>query len=140
MRRSVVFTTSLMLAILMCCIAVGIFWDGYFLPGKPCRLLTYPDATRTAKPYSLVVSDPMNTILEFYDEHLNVQPAPLADFNEWQVEKLNDGSYLCSCYGKDINRITGETGCIYVSVDGDNTKIKSEFYRSEGSNTPCSRN
>lgn len=130
----------MMLIILLCCIAGVLFWDGYFLPQKPCRLLIYPNATRTATPFSLVVPDPVNTVLEFYDEHLSAQPAPLADFNEWQVEKLSDGSYLYSCYGKDINRITGETGCIYVSVDGANTKIESEFYRSEGSNTPCKRN
>lgn len=138
-KRPIAFITTMVLVILICCIAAGLFWDGYFLPGKPCRLLTYPNATRTAKPFSLVVPDPINTVLEYYDEHLDPHLAPLADFNEWEVEKLSDASYLYSCYGSDLNLITGETGCIFVSVDGAYTKIVGEFYRSEGSNTPCER-
>ena len=140
MKRPIVFITSTVLVLLICCIAAGLFWDGYFLPGKPCRLLTYPDATRTARPFSLVATETIDTVLEFYNEHLSAQPASLADLNEWQVEKLSEGSYLYSCYGTDINLITTETGCIFVSFDDAYTKIVGEFYRSEGSNTPCERN
>lgn len=75
----------------------------------------------------------------FYSQHLGAQPALLADKGEWRQEKLSNGTYLFSCYAADINRITTESGCIYVSADGSYTRIEGELNRSEGSNVPCLR-
>ncbi len=139
MRRLLISVTSVTFLIVVCCVLIGLFWDGYFLPSKPCRPLTYPDATRTTKAFSIITSDSVDTVLEFYNQHLGVKPVFVSDKGEWRREQLNNGAYLFSCYAGDINRITTESGCIYVSIDGINTKIAGELNRSEGSNVPCMR-
>jgi hypothetical protein len=116
-----------------------LFWDGYYLPGKSCRPITYPDARRTTKTFFLVTSDPIDKVLQFYNQQLDAQPLYLADTGDWKQEQLSNTKYLFSCYGNDINLLTTESGCIYVSIEGSFTRIEGDLVRSEGSNIPCSR-
>ena len=120
-------------------LCVDLFWDGYYLPKKPCRPITYPDARRTTKTFSITTKDSLETVLEFYTQSLGVKPIFDADTGDWRMERLSDKRYLLSCYGADINGVSTESGCIYVSVDGSHTKIDGDLYRSEGSNIPCRR-
>ena len=123
----------------LCCALIFLFLDGYYLPGKTCRPITYPDARVTTKAFSLVTSDPIDIVLQFYNQQLDARHLYLADSNDWKQEQLSDSKYLFSCYGNDINLLSTESGCIYVSIEGVYTRIEGDLARSEGSNVPCSR-
>jgi hypothetical protein len=93
----------------LCCVLMYLFWDGYYLPGKSCRPITYPDARRTTKTFFLVTSDPIDKVLQFYNQQLDAQPLYLADTGDWKQEQLSNTKYLFSCYGNDINLLTTES-------------------------------
>lgn len=139
MKRTIISITGIILSIAVCCAMIGLFWDGYYLPNKPCRPITYPDARRTTEPFSIMSQDSLDSVLEFYNLNLATKPIFEADKGDWKMEKLNDTRYLFSCYGVDINRITTESGCVYVSLEGNYVKIDGDLARSEGSNVPCPR-
>jgi hypothetical protein len=119
-------------------VAFYVFVSGYYLPYKPCRPVTYPDGKRTTVEFYFTSTDSLTSVLQFYDQQLDVQPFP-GDIGQWRREKLADSRYLYSCYGVDINNTTTETGCIYIDSDGTNTYIRTELLRAEGANNPCSK-
>lgn len=121
-----------------CCILACLTLDGYYLPNKPCRPLTYPNAQQTTAQFIHTTTNSIESVLQFYDEKLNVQQFP-ANTGQWKREILSDGRYLYSCYGVDINLLTTETGCIYLKGETGSTAIETMLLRSEGSNTPCPR-
>ena len=95
------------------CVAAAVFLDGFYLPGKPCRPAQHPDGQRTASPFQSVVEADLADVLAFYDTALQVQPWP-ANTGLWTRQGLAPGAFLYACYGADINRLSTETGCIYV--------------------------
>jgi hypothetical protein len=121
------------------CGLLSIFLEGFYLPFKPCRPKTYPDGTKTSQQFSQSSSDTLDKVLEFYDKNLDVKPWP-ADTAQWRREQLGDFNYLYSCFAVDINKLTTETGCIYVSSIDTVVHIEGELMRSEGSNVACPRN
>lgn len=138
MRRTILISALGGLALLICCCLIGLFFEGYYLPFKPCRPITYPDGVRTTQQFSYTTTAPLDVVLLFYDQHLDVQPWP-ADRGQWRREELEDSKYLYSCYAGDINGLTTETGCIYVSSEKESPHIEGMLFRSEGGNTPCMR-
>jgi hypothetical protein len=141
MKRSI--TGIILAGFLVAIIGSGLLYfytDGYYLPEKPCRPLAYPDGGQLklepAKPISFTTGDSIEEVLLFYDKLLEIKPWP-AEIGYWQREQLKDANYLYSCYGADSNRITGETGCIYVRRQGEDTLIRTILYRTEGTNIPC---
>lgn len=138
MKRRVMIATTVVLTIL-CCLSLVIYWDGYYLPNNPCRLVTYPDARRTTSNFTYSGNEPVEMLLQFYDRELNAQPVR-TEYGQWVKEKLTaSATYLYSCYSNDINGITTETGCIYISSNGKTPSVKTEFFRSEGGHIPCAR-
>ena len=138
MRRRILIPISLFLA--ACCCLTAIFWHGYYLPFKPCRPITYPEGQVITGEYSHTSSDSLESILSFYDQHLNAQPALEADVGQWGKEILENSTYLYSCYGVDINGLTTETGCIYITTnEGKENRIKDALYWGEGAKQQCPR-
>lgn len=138
MRRSMLIFAFGVLALLICCLIV-LFFEGYYLPFKPCRPITYPDGIKKGKQFSYTTTATLDVVLSFYDQHLDIQPWP-ADREQWRKEELGSSTYLYSCYAGDINGLTTETGCIYISNEGGSTLIETMLFRSEGGNIPCPRN
>ena len=120
------------------CLILGIFWEGSYLPNKPCRPVVYPEGQTTTEQLSYDINDSIEAVLEFYDQRLNVQPFP-GDTGQWRREELSTSKYLYSCYGVDINLLTTETGCIYVNPGGAGTHIETQLLKSEGGSIPCPR-
>lgn len=142
MRRNTIFALSgallSLLLVACCCIGVALYWDGYYLPNKPCRPITYPDGQTTTTSFSTTTSDSLDAVLQYYDRQLNVQPYP-GDMGQWIRVEQADSEYLYSCASVDINGLTTETGCVYISSQGEATYIETELLRSEGGNNQCSR-
>ena len=124
------------MAICLCCIAGGVWWDGYYLPDKPCRPVHYPEGTVETNNTSVITSDPIEVVLNYYDQRLSVKPYP-AETGVWSREKLSDSTVLYLCYGTDINRLSTETGCIYLQSSNGQTQIQTMLLRSEGGNDSC---
>jgi len=136
--RLILTVVATITSIILCCLGAGVYWDGYYLPNKPCRPITYPDAKQTTSSFTYTSDESINTLLQFYDQQLNVQ-AIRTEYGEWAKEQLTSLNYLYSCYSNDVNGMTTETGCIYISSDGVTSYIKTEFFRSEGGHIPCAR-
>lgn len=119
-----------------CCSLAGIYWDGYYLPFKPCRPIIYPDGQSTGEQLSYSAKVPLDSVILFYDQRLNVRPYP-ADTGQWRREQISQSKYLYSCFGVDINWLTAETGCIYVSGDIEITRIETRLLRGEGGSSAC---
>jgi len=134
-----------LVVILCCCFGIIIWWDGYYLPYKYCRPVTYPDGNmnglKEGKWFSTTTTASVNSVMVFYDERLLTGEHSLGDINlgEWHRKELQDGRLLYECVGIDINLLTVETGCIYISKQNEGTYIESWFLRSEGGTITCSR-
>lgn len=100
--------------------------------------MVYPGGERTGKEISYQTGDNFETVLSYFDRTLAVKPIGIADTGDWRKEKMDQETYLYSCYSADINLLTVETGCIYVVSHGQVTDIRSWLLTGEGSNTPCS--
>lgn len=143
MRRRIVLIGMGCSFVLLLCTMVALFLDGFYLPGKSCRPLNYPDGRRVATPSVVTTLDPMHQVVQFYDQQLAAQILPddtmlrIAE-GRWVRKKRGDDAYLYVCYGIDINRLTTETGCISVIAAGSQTHVTTELHRSEGGYTPCS--
>lgn len=137
MRRKVYFFNFTLL--LICFGLLIIFLEGSYLPFKPCRPRTYPDGGKTNQQFSLSSPDSLSNVLSFYDETLDIKPWP-ADTAQWRREQLGKSNYLYSCFAVDINKLTTETGCIYISNRDSVVHIEGKLLRSEGSNTACPLN
>jgi hypothetical protein len=134
MRRVVML--GMIILIPMCCLCV-VFFDGYYLPYKPCRPITYPDGKRITNALIYKTEDDYSKVIDFFTQRLSAKKPLLADINEWRVEKLSDSETLFSCYSVDINFLTTETGCIYVYDQDQQVTIETSLIRSEGANAPC---
>jgi hypothetical protein len=121
---------------LFCCGALALFFDGYYLPFKPCRPITYPDGTPTTENLSYTTTVALDLVLSFFDQRLDAQPFP-DDTLYWRKQKLGESKYLYACAAADINGLTTETGCIFVSREGNGTRIETILLRSEGGGPPC---
>jgi len=128
----------IILLLIVCCGLIVLFWNGYYLPQQPCRPISYPGGqTTTAENASYITPDNIEIVLHFFDRHLDAADPSVAVTNQWRKVKTNGSSYLYYCYAGDVNLITTESGCIYIKPDGNNTLVRSMFFRSEGTNTPC---
>lgn len=135
-KRILVLSAGVLLMLGLCLGAV-IFLDGFYLPGKPCRPVQYPNGQRTTNPFKSIVAAEIEDVLTFYDTALNVQPWP-ADTGLWTRQELTPGVFRYTCYGTDINRLSTETGCVYVRRQTAGTVgIEGMLLRSEGSNAQC---
>lgn len=137
MRRNIYFFSFILL--LICLGLLIIFLEGSHLPVKPCRPRIYPGGVKTDQHFSLSSSDSLSTVLSFYDETLDIKTWP-ADTAQWRKEQLRDLNYLYSCFAVDINKLTTETGCIYISSSDSVVHIEGKLIRSEGSNVACPKN
>jgi hypothetical protein len=136
-RNAIAVVLSLMLlSVCTCCIAGGLWWDGYYLPYKPCRPISYAAGKVVTEATSSILPVSMDVVEKFYDQRLNVQPYP-AEIGEWSRQKLPDSRILYSCPAVDINRLSVETGCIYLWESDGNTHIQTMLLRSEGGTVPC---
>lgn len=119
------------------CAAIALFLDGFYLPGKPCWPVRYPDGQRTANAFQSVVDADLVDVLAFFDNALDVRPWP-GDTGLWTRQELAPGAFLYTCYGTDINHLSTETGCITVRRPAQGmVSIEGLLLRSEGSNTQC---
>lgn len=138
MQRTRIVSITILLALSGICALLLLFVDGTYLPNKPCRPITFPDGKRTNRAGTQVAEVPIQTVLSFYDAKLNAQTGSV-DFREWSKELRKDGDYLYSCYAVDINLLTTETGCIWVSGSQESTQIKVAVLRGEGGSWSCLR-
>lgn len=136
MQRTRTASIGILLALCGICALLVLFVDGTYLPNKPCRPITYPDGKRTNGPGMLEAEVPIQTVLAFYDQELSAQIGS-TDFREWSKELREDSSYLYSCYAVDINLLTAETGCIWVTGSQKSTQIKTALLRGEGGSWGC---
>lgn len=138
MRNSLIFASATIITLfLLCCLSVGVFIEGSLLPNKPCRPALYPNGNRTTESRDYIVSDPLATVVSYYSDLLSAQAPNSVDTGQWSVEKLSESTFLYSCYGVDINRLTTETGCIFVSQETSGTRIRTQLWRSEGGHIQC---
>lgn len=118
----------------------GIYWDGYYLPLKPCRPITYPDGEHITREISYTTQDSLKTVSQFFEQRLSPRLVEGLEIEngQWMKMEVDNELTLYWCESVDINRTTGETGCIYVRPEGDKTNIETEFIRFEGANWLCS--
>lgn len=138
-QRVAIILLSIILFVGGCCLVI-IFLDGYYLPFKPCRPVSYPSGEIVIEKFSDITTTSPDSILSFYDENLKPQSPLEANVGQWSKELMGNSKYLYACYGVDINRLTTETGCIYISEEEEGTLIEAILFRSEGGNIPCPRN
>ena len=136
------FILLLVLFLTLACGVGGIvvFINGLYLPLKPCRPISYPGGqTLTEERDQNDTADvPLNQVLQFYDSKFRVDQSSRSESGHWSKTKIDETHYLYDCYGVDINGLTTETGCIFVSqVSASKTRVLMHLYRSEGSNIPC---
>jgi hypothetical protein len=138
MRNRLIFTCVTMIALsLLCCLLTGVFLEGSLLPRKPCRPVLYPNGNRTTESLDYAVTDSFDMVVSYYNDQLNAQTPDLVDTGQWSLERLSVSTFLYSCRGVDINGLTTETGCIFVSREASSTRIRTQLWRSEGGHIPC---
>lgn len=137
MRRKTLTVGCGVTLIIGLCVAVALFLEGFYLPGKPCRPVRYPDGQRTAEAFQSVTGADLFDVLAFYDRALQVQPWP-GDTGLWTRQELTPDVFQYTCYGTDINHLSTETGCIFVLQQTEGTvSVRGVLLRSEGSNVQC---
>jgi hypothetical protein len=91
----------------------------------------------TTQSHTIYTTESLESVFQFYDQHLKPIPPTLAGMNDWSREHLNPPGDLYACQRVDSDGVTTETGCIYVSAEGAATKIEISYRRSEGGAAPC---
>lgn len=124
------------------CICIFLFLEGSLLPFKACRPIMYNQTERIkiseGQRVSYITDDSIEEVLSFYDRTLTdlqyniISPGYTGQWKKWYYS----GYIHYDCYGNDINFLTGEVGCIYISREGDGTVIEARRYRGT---TPCPR-
>ena len=131
-----VWAIVLIVMILLICGAGAVFWDGYWLPGKPCRPIRYPTGETLTTRESIDTPHTFEDVMSFYESRLLIgQPGSQSKL--WQKELLSKSTTRYSCYEADINGLTAETGCIIVNQVASGTRIVTLLLRGEGSSLPC---
>jgi hypothetical protein len=138
MRDKLIVVGIVMVSLaLLCCLPMGLFLEGSLLPNKPCRPMLYPNGERTTESRNYVVAEPIETVSNYYNRQLDARAPGSVDTGQWRREELSESTFLYSCRGVDINGLTTETGCIFVSREASSTRIKTQLWRSEGGHVPC---
>jgi hypothetical protein len=137
MRRPLQLVILAVFAVMACCGVGLVFWDGYYLPNKPCRPISFPEGRRLGGDSSVLSKDTLITVEAFYDKHLAPKPTGVGDIGDWRKDKLTAGGYRYWCFGNDINLLTTETGCIDIREVDAGTVIDYRLRRSEGASAPC---
>jgi hypothetical protein len=132
----VVAVSAVILSLCTCCIAGGLWWDGYYLPYKPCRPLTYPDGKVVTEATSSTTLISIDTVEKYYDQRLAVKPDQ-AETGHWRRRNVPNARVFYDCPATDINRLSTETGCIYLWSSDGKTYIQTLLLRSEGGNDQC---
>jgi hypothetical protein len=138
MRRTalVVVLSAAVLSVCVCCVAGMVWWNGYYLPYKSCRPVAYPNGSVVTQDTRSTVSEPIDVVIKYYDQRLSVR-SNSAEFGQWTKEILPESRILYSCAAVDINRLSTETGCIYIQSVGGSTEIQTKLLRGEGGEWPC---
>lgn len=135
-----------LVVIVFCFGAVIIFWDGYYLPNKPCRPISYPDGDKLNEEGEIrrfETQDSVDEVLQFYDQRLDAillkGPDDVENWllDRWVRLKLEENSYMYQCLATDINRITQEEGCIYIKEISDGSEVEIIFHRFEEAAFDC---
>jgi len=138
MRPHLILGLGIVCLVLVAALSTYLFVDGQLLPPTPCRPLTYPDGELTTEPHTIFTTDSLESVLQFYDQHLKPTTPALARMNEWSREQSNPLGVQYGCYNVDYDGLHIETGCIHVSAEDAATKIEISFWRSvNGSTAPC---
>ncbi len=119
-RKTLTKVVGLMIIALSCMI-LYLFIDGTYLLNQPCRPLRYPDSSELKKTYQaefMTTDDPLENIIQFYQQRLNPEPAYAeyyfeGDHNIWTEQHLVDQGAIYRCIGKQSNGVLVR-GCIYV--------------------------
>jgi hypothetical protein len=136
MKRLIIAAISVAL---MACGAIATYWNGYYLPNKPCRPTKYPDGEVISEDSSYLTKQSFAEIVDYYDRSLKPVAVQSANFRQWSKEQLDTNRILYICQAPDTNGLTTETGCIYVGVEPSGTRISLMLMRSEGSTSQCPR-
>jgi hypothetical protein len=124
--------------LLVAALSATLFLNGHLLPSTPCRPLTYPDGEMTTEQHTIFTTDSLESVFQFYDQHLKPTTPTLARMSEWSREQSNPLGAQYGCYNVDYDGMHIETGCIRVSAAAAATKIEISFRRSvNGSTVPC---
>jgi len=135
-----VWAILLIVMILGVCGAGAVYWDGYWLPGKPCRPIRYPTGETIGEtltdPESVDTPHPFEEVTRFYESRLPIGQ-PGSQTKPWERELVSKSMIRYSCYAADINGMTAETGCITVNKVSAGTRIVTMLLRGEGASPPC---
>lgn len=135
------------LVILLFCGLYGLFWDGYYLPNKPCRPIEYPTAERiNPKPgevYEYLTDNEAEDVIDFFDDELNATvlsekaSLEIRESASWMRKKIDARTYVYQCIASDINGSTAEQSCLYVKEVEQGTLIETVLWRFETTTWAC---
>jgi len=123
--------------LVLLCGCVGVLVIGSLLSTKPCRPIIYPTGKIVTERESIMTSDPIETVLAYYNGKLNVKSNSIADTGDWRRNTLDNQGYMFSCSSLDFNRITTETGCLMVSADASGTRIEAILIKAADVEAQC---
>ena len=135
------------LVMLLCC-GLALYYDGYFLPYKPCRPLEFPSLKVRPFPRQLeiyeyrtnlsvdevtaLIDNKIDPIVLSEEQYLNVVASGV-----WKRKQQADGTQVYQCISGDINGITIEQGCMYIREASEGTLIQTDLSSFETSTFPC---
>lgn len=133
--------------LLLCCGQYLIFFDGYYLPHKPCRPLEFPSLEKISFPkrgeiYEYRTDQSIDEVVEIFDERL--EPVVLLQdhslgvaVSDWKRKSLDSRTEVYQCISEDINGIGFEQGCLHIRETSQETLIQMKFGSFETSTFPC---
>jgi hypothetical protein len=128
---------GVMCLLMVFALSTYLFLNGDLVPPTPCRPLTYPGGEMTTQSHTTYTTESLESVFQFYDQHLKPTTPTLAKMSEWSREQSNPLGILYGCYNVDYDGMHIETGCIQVSAEDAATKIEISFRRSGGGIVPC---
>jgi hypothetical protein len=138
MKPRLILGLGVVCLLLGAALSTYLFLNGHLLPSTPCRPLMYPDGEMTTEPHTIFTTDSLESVFQFYDQHLKPTTPTLARMSEWSREQSNPLGAQYGCYNVDYDGMHIETGCIQVSAEDAATKIEISFRRSvNGSTVSC---
>lgn len=133
--------------LLFCCGLFLLFFDGYYLPYKPCRPLEFPSLEKISFPkrskiYEYRTNQPIDEVVELFDNRLHPlvlsREQPLGvGVSDWKRKQLNSKIQVYQCISADINGSTLEQGCLYIRKTRHETAIQMMFGSFETSTFSC---
>jgi hypothetical protein len=137
MKPRLILGLGLACLLLVVALATSFFLAGPSVPSTTCRPITYPDGAMTTQSHTIYTTESLESVFQFYDQHLKPTTPTRARMNEWSREHLNPPRGLDACQRVDADGVTTETGCISVSAEGAATKIEISYRHSEGGSASC---